>query len=69
MYCIVDNERFNHVVDFNWGVWRILQLTAHVQLAVDIKDVNKNGKKCRNNGPAVVLVLQSLLSHTNERIL
>ena len=53
MYCIVDKERFYHVVDFYWVVWRILQLTAHVQLGVDIKDVNKNGKKCRNKGPAV----------------
>ena len=71
MYCILDKERFNHVVDFYWVVWRILWLTAHVQLAVDIKEVSKNGTKCRNNAVTVLqlLVLQSLLSHTNEIIL
>ena len=53
MYCIVDKERFYHVVDFYWVVWRILLLTAHVQLGVNMEDVNKNGTKCRNNGPAV----------------
>ena len=57
MYCIVDKERFYHVVDFYWVVWRILQLTAHVQLGVDMEDVNRNSKK--------ILVLQRLLSEAN----
>ena len=61
MYCIAYKETFNHVVDFYWVVWPILQLTAHVQLGVDMEDVNKNGKK--------MLVLHRLLSEANERIL
>ena len=69
MYCIVDNERFNHVVDFYWGIWRILWLTAHVQLGVDIKDVNKNGKTCRNNGPAVACPPKPPFSHERKNII
>ena len=68
MYCIVDKERFYHVVDFYWVVWRILQLAAHVQSGVDMKDVNKNGTKCQTM-ILQLLVLQRLLSNTNERIL
>ena len=68
MYCIVDKERFYHVVDFYWVVWPILQLTAHVQLGVDMEDVNKNGTKCQTM-VLQLLVLQRFLSNTNERIL
>ena len=68
MYCIVDKERFYHVVDFCWVVWRILQLTAHVQLGVDMEDLNKNGTKCQTM-VLQLLLLQRLLSNTNERIL
>ena len=69
MYCIVDKERFNHVVDFYWVVWRILWLTAHVQLAVDIKEVSKNGTKCRNNGAVVACPPKPPFSHKRNNII
>ena len=69
MYCIVDKERINHVVDFYWVVWRILQLTAHVQFGFDIEHLNKSGKKCRNNGSVVACPPKAPFSNKRKDIM